>query len=189
MLQMISAISSPEDRELMEVFYEKHIDLLFFEAKKHLSNREDIEDAVYSTFQRLIEKMDLFRTLDASARARYAVVTVRNSCYMLLRKAQKQQLISFDEMQEEIPIHTNEQPDALLEQLVLAQDIRSVFSALEQEDRMLLEQKYTLRWTDSEMAILYGIKTASMRMKVSRARRRLLREMEAQGFTFQIPKE
>ena len=86
MLQMISAISSPEDRELMEVFYEKHIDLLFFEAKKHLSNREDIEDAVYSTFQRLIEKMDIFRTLDAPARARYAVVTVRNSCYMLSPK-------------------------------------------------------------------------------------------------------
>lgn len=189
MLLMISAISSPDDRELMEVFYEKHIDLLFFEAKKHLSNREDIEDMVYSTFQRLIEKMELFRTLDAPARARYAVVTVRNFCYMLLRKAQKQQLISFDEIDEETPIPIGEQPEELLEQQQLAQDIRGVFFALERDDRMLLEQKYILQWTDSEMASLYGIKTNSMRMKVLRARRRLLREMEAQGFTFLIPKD
>jgi len=184
MLLIIASIENLTDRALMEDFYEKHVNLLFYEAKKHLPVQEDAEDAVYEAFRRLIEKMDVFRNLKAPARARYAVVTVRNICYMQLRKKQKQPLISFEELAEDIPIPVGEQPE---ERVGNAQAIRSVLAALDREDRMILEQKYILHWTDGEMAALFDIKPDSMRTKITRARHNLLEEMNAQGFKFDLP--
>ena len=44
---IISAIESPEDRDLMTDFYLKYKSLLYSEAHKHLDISEDIEDIVF----------------------------------------------------------------------------------------------------------------------------------------------
>ena len=56
---IISAIESPEDCDLMTNFFLKYENLLFYEATKHLSSPEDIEDTVYEALTKIIDKIDI----------------------------------------------------------------------------------------------------------------------------------
>lgn len=182
MLLLIAAIECPEDRDLMTEFYETNRNLLFHEAQKHITCEEDLEDLVYEAFVKIIEKIDVFRTLQPKQRARYAAVTVRNLCYLHLRKEKHFSIVSFDELIGAADVTKENEPERITEHRLFNQQIHDIISQLDTEERLLLEQKYILHWTDVEMAQLYGIKTNSMRMKLTRAKRSLFKQMQEQGF-------
>lgn len=182
MLLLIAAIECQEDKDLMEQFYYSDIKLLFHEAKKHLSCEQDVEDIVYEAFEKIIEKIDVFRTLQPRQRARYAAVTVRNLCYHHLRKKDRLSTVSFDELIGVADATGGNEPERITEQLLFNKRIQNIMAQLDIEQRMLLEQKYLLRWTDVEIAEMYGIKSQSMRMKITRAKRSLFKQMQEQGF-------
>ena len=182
MLSLIAAVSTPEDRDLLTEFYEKNINLLFYEAQKHLSVKEDIEDAVYEAFKKLTEHLDVFRTLTPKQRARYAVVTVRNLCFLQFRRNGKEATVSIEDLQD-IP-SSEDTPEQIVEQQEFFDQVQSIMTSLPLETRMLLEQKYILRWSDETLATLYGIKTHRIRMKLSRARRELNSRIAQQNLRF-----
>lgn len=182
MLILIAAVSSPEDRDLMTEFYEKNINLLFYEAQKHLSVKEDVEDAVYEAFKKLIEHLEVFRTLAPKQRARYAVVTVRNLCYLHLRRVSKEDIVSIEELPAEPS--TADTPEQLVAQQEFFDQLQRIMGSLKQETRMLLEQKYILHWSDETMATLYDVQVDSIRMKLSRAKRELNAEIAQQNLRF-----
>lgn len=182
MLLLIAAIECQEDRDLMTQFYDTNLNLLYHEARKLISTKEDVEDIVYEAFTRIIKKIDVFRTLQPKQRARYAVVTVRNLCYHHLRKENHFTIASFDELIGTADITRENEPERITEQQLFTEQIQRIIAQLDIEQRLLLEQKYILHWTDVEMAQMYGIESQSMRMKLTRARQKLLKEMKAQGF-------
>ena len=49
-------------------------------------------------------------------------------------------------------------------------------------ERLLLEQKYILKWSDEDLAARFGIKTQSVRMRLTRAKRRIIQLMKEHGF-------
>ena len=53
-----------------------------------------------------------------------------------------------------------------------------IWQELEQEDRFLLEGRYILRYTDRELAEEIGCQPNSVRMKLTRARRKVLKQMK-----------
>ena len=178
---IISAIETPEDRELMTLFYEKNSPRMFREAEKYLDRQEDVEDTVYEALARIIDKMELFRTLAPSQRLCYGLTTVRNLCYMTLRSRQNGPEISLDAMDWELPQPPEAQPYNQVERQQLLAHIRSVWQELELPERMLLEQKYILRWKDEELAQTLGIKTQSVRMRITRAKRNLMAQLQSKG--------
>ena len=52
-----------------------------------------------------------------------------------------------------------------------------IMLAEQKEDRLLLEGKYILGYTDAELADMLGCKKSSVRMKLTRARRRAFQLM------------
>lgn len=50
------------------------------------------------------------------------------------------------------------------------------------EERLLLEQKYVLGWSDNELASMLGIQPQSVRMRLTRAKRKAIQLMKEQGF-------
>ena len=83
---IISAIESPEDRELTTGFYETYNAAMYREARKHLENPEDVEDIVYEALAKIIDKMEIFRELKPLQQLQYAITTVRNLSYILLKR-------------------------------------------------------------------------------------------------------
>lgn len=182
MLLLISAIESPDDRELMTDFYNKNMSLLLDEAKKRLSTDEDSEDIVSEAIKKIIEKMDVFRSLAPMQQIRYALVTVRNLSYIHIKRQSQLPTVSFEDLPYEVADDLKKTPHVMAEEKAKCDQLLSIMSKLDQDSRMLLEQKYILRWTDVELAEKLNIKTESVRMKLTRAKRDLFAQIQEQGF-------
>lgn len=182
MLLLIAAIECQEDRDFMTKFYNNKLKLLYHEAGKFISRKEDIEDVVYDAFQKIIENIDVFKTLQPKQQDKYAAVTVRNVCYHHLRKENLLSTVSFDEIIGVADVTRDNEPERLTEQKLFSEQLRNIFSQLDIEDQMLLEKKYILKWTDAEIAQMHGIKSQSIRMSLTRAKRHLITLMGEHGF-------
>lgn len=182
MLPILAAIETPEDRELMTDFYNTHQLLMFREANKHLDRREDVEDTVYEALVRIIDKMDVFRQLAPRQRVQYALTTVRNLSYLFLRKQNRFSEVSFEDLQFDLPQMQTLGVEATVEQKQFQSYIRSVWQELDYDDRMLLEQKYILRWRDEELAAQLGVQPQSVRMRLTRVKRTIMAQLKEKGF-------
>ena len=177
---IISSIESPEDRDLMAEFYIKYEALLYQEARKHLTVKEDVEDTVCEALAKIIDKMDTFRGLAPAQRIQYALTTVRNLSYILSKRNAYFTFVEYNESYEPFASEQTTPEDSTEKKAALDQ-MRTVWMSLDIEDRMLLEQKYVLHWKDTELAEQLGIKSASVRMRLTRTKRKLMKELSAQG--------
>lgn len=176
MLLIICAIENPEDCDLMTLFYEKYHLLVYKEVRKYWNNNEQIEDVVQETYVRLIDKMDTFRTLKKQQQIHYALTTARNLSLTLLTKNGKLPTVPL-ESAFSFPDLSSEDLDGLVDKKNLALQIRTIWNNLPIQDRILLEQKYYLEWSNDIIAKSLGIQPQSVRMYLTRAKRKLLSEL------------
>lgn len=179
---IIAAIESPQDRDLMIEFYLTHKGRMYTEAWKYMNNAEDVEDMVYEALTRIIDKMDVFRDLQPNQRIVYSVTAVRNLCYIQLTRNSLHTMVSFDALEVERPLQDTVSMETMMERKLLNEQVRQVWSTLTAEERMLLEQKYILRWTDEELSKLLGIQPQSVRMRLTRAKRSVIKQLKSRGF-------
>ena len=179
---IISSIENPQDRDLMTDFYLAYKGRMYAEAWKHLNIAEDVEDTVFEALTRIIDKMEVFRTLQPNQRIVYAVTAVRNLCYIQLTRSSLHTMVSFDALEVERPQEDAVSLETMMERKLLNEQVRQVWSALGVEERMLLEQKYILRWSDEELAAILNIQPQSVRMRLTRAKRSVMKQLKSHGF-------
>lgn len=175
---IIAAIESPEDRDLMTAFYLNYKGRLYTEAWKFMNNEDDASDTVYSALERIIDRMDVFRTLSPQRRGVYAITVVRHECLRQLKKYRVRDHVSISEENHDNKDLEAETVEKLVDRKILSQMLRDVWSELSQKDQLLLEQKYILRNTDEEMAQYFCVEQSSIRMLLTRARRRLHQKLQ-----------
>lgn len=165
----------PDDRAFMIQIYHTYERLMYYTANKHCTDAYDREEIVQDTLLKLIEKVALLRTLEKKALTTYVTVAVRNTAFSRQRRRAKEETLfaAWMEEMEQLP-----DPALSLEEgMILAErraDLAAVWDLLSEEDRFLLEGRYILGYADSELAQQLGGKTASVRMRLTRARRRAL---------------
>ena len=174
---LISAIEAPEDRDLISEFFAKYKTLLYSEAWKYLSKQEDVEDIVSETLARIIANVDKFRNMAPVQRVRYAKVIVRNLSYILLKRSAYFTMIPFEDVDVYLPAEEEDQPDVRVEKQLQRAQIRDIWAQIDPEDRLLLEQKYILEWSDQELASRLGIQAQSLRMRLTRAKRSVIKQL------------
>lgn len=179
---IISSIDSPEDRDLMSDFYLMYNALLYNEAWKFLEIKEDVEDIVYETLTKIIEKMDIFRELKPLQRVQYALTTVKNLSYIFLKRSNHFTIVSFDNIEFDIPADDGLSAEKVAEKNIFELHIKQIWKELPVEERMLLEQKYILQWKDEDLAESLGIQPQSVRMRLTRAKRNIIKEMQNKEF-------
>ena len=179
---IISSIESPEDRDLMTAFYLAQKSRMLSEAKKYMNTTEDAEDAVCEALTRIIDKMDVFRNLQPTQRIVYAVTTVRNLCYIQLNRKNLHTTVSFDALGVERPQEGSISLESTTERKLLNEQVRQVWADIDPDDRMLLEQKYILRWSDDELSKHLGIQPQSVRTRLTRAKRSVVKQLKSRGF-------
>lgn len=178
---IISSIEDPQDRDLMSEFYISHKECLYSEAWKYMKHAEDVEDMVFEALVRIIDKMDVFRDLQPKQRLVYAVTAVRNLCYIYLNRSNLHPMVSFDALEVERPLEGSESLEDLTQRRLLSEQVRQVWSALSEQERMLLEQKYILRWSDEELSNALGIQPQSVRMRLTRVKRSIIKKLKSRG--------
>ncbi len=161
----IKSCDTEEDRAFMTALYLSHSKQLFTYALGLCGSRQDAEDAVQDAFLSLISKASMLRTMQPDRLKAYLFTTLKHAVWLAHRKkrnaeAERRRLLKSSS--EEIPSF-----DYTFE------DLMEALPRMSEKDQVLLQMKYLLHMTDSEIAGKFKVKTGSVKTMVSRARRRL----------------
>lgn len=170
---LCAILSEPSDRAFMEELYQTYERLMYATARCYLTP-EDSADAVQDGVERLMGRIDILQRLEKPALIRYIGLTVQTAAIDILRRKRAHPTVL---SLEEYAVQAKQDLD--LEEALCGnerlEEFRAAWKKLDEKDRFLLQQKYFLELNDEELARYYGCKPDSIRMKLTRARRRLAR--------------
>lgn len=184
MLIFTTMINDVDDRAFMQEVYQQNERLMYAIALKYASNTEDCEDIVHDTVEKLCKNIAKIKELPNSALRAYVVYAVRNTA-INFRKHQSTinrhiQQLSGDDSSSEY-----DQPESIIERIEDLQEKRTsltkVWMQLTDAEQELLYRKYVLDQTTKELAGIFQCSRDSIRMRLSRARRKSLRLMKGEG--------
>ena len=181
---MLQAIENEEERNRLAVFYTKYRQLLRKKSCEiletyHMENRFDLaNDMLQDAMAKMIQNIGTVSKLTDYQMIAYAVQTIRSCTIDFCRKSnsyqkaiQQKGILEEAENREfyQNPIEqfTHDDPIAYLGQIL---------ATLPQKDRDILIYKYFLKYDDSKIADLLDIKVDSVRMAMTRARRKIREE-------------
>lgn len=175
-----------DNQAFMQWLYQEFYRLMFFTVKRLISETGPCEDIVQESLVKLTRNVDKLRGKSRHIMAAYVTATVRNTAINYLKKEgmSGERCSSLDD--DAFPDLAAPSPP--LEELVqLAEQktmLAKVLGQLSAEDRALLEGKYILGDSDETLAHTLNCKPSSIRMKLTRARRRALKLLEQEGADF-----
>lgn len=184
MLIFATMINDVDDRAFMQEVYQQNERLMYAIALKYASNTQDCEDIVHDTVERLCKNIIKIKGLSNSALRAYVVYAVRNTA-INFRKHQATinrhiQQLSGDDSNSEY-----DQPESIIERIEDLQEKRTrltkVWTQLTDAEQELLYRKYVLDQTTEELAGIFQCSRDSIRMRLSRVRRKSLRLMKGDG--------
>lgn len=176
---IISTLEDQGDRAFMENLYQDFERLMFSTARRYVQAIPDQKDIVQDAMEKLIKKSATIRSMNRCALACYIVYTIRSTSIDFLRARNKsvEHNVSIDLPESsELEAVAPSMDDLAIsaERMALLQ---SLWPHLPEDDRTLLEGKYVWGYTDQELASLLKCKPSSIRMKLTRARRRAFEQM------------
>ena len=177
---IIQTIEDDDDRAFAESLYISYRKLMFSEINKIVNNPWDAEDIFQNVLEKLMEKLSLLRSLDRPHMANYIITACRHNAISLLREKKREASYSFDEAIDSCEEYSDIWQDSIENQLILQQSREAFFEEwkkLSPETRELLSAKYILKQSDEEIAGWLGIKTNSVRMALTRARREFRKQI------------
>ena len=184
MLIFTTMINDVDDRAFMQEVYQQNERLMYAIALKYASNTQDCEDIVHDTVEKLCKNIAKIKELPNSALRAYVVYAVRNRPKNFKKhqstKNRHIQQLSGDDSNSEY-----DQPESIIERIEDLQEKRTrltkVWTQLTDAEQELLYRKYVLDQTTEELAGIFQCSRDSIRMRLSRARRKSLRLMKGEG--------
>lgn len=186
MLNIISTISenpNSSDRTFIMEMYQQFNRLMFSTARKYCMDSDMCEEVVQESLLKLIEKTNTLKSMQQPVLASYIVSTIRNTAIDYLKSKDKQN--AHNSSLEDEAFSNLEAPNIPLDELIYLVERKEylvkMFDQLPTKDRLLLEGKYFFDYSDNALAKLLSCKKSSIRMKLTRARRRILKLIEKEG--------
>ena len=184
----IMAICDSEDSlQFFSELYVRYKHLLFIEGLKYIGDPDVVEDLIQDAFIRFIQKEELLRSFNCCTLRAYIVYSIRNASISYLRKkaSENKWLVNNDESSDAAIAPDN---TPLPEEVIIMEEKKEEFvkiwDTLPEDTKELLAGKYILRMSDAELAEEFGCSPNSIRMKLTRARRKALEFMKEGGFCF-----
>lgn len=168
----ILLIEDESDREFMTQLYFRYQRLMYGTISKITTEPWKIEDILQTTLEKLIDKIDLLKTLDRNRLVNYIISTCKHNAYNALRYDTRYQEISFDDCLDRLD---TENGTPSLEDRTIQKDswnrLIKVWPELDTRSQYLLEARYILDKPIKEIAKELQIKPESVRMALTRARK------------------
>ena len=180
----ILAIEDDSDREFMSWLYQQYHRLMYWEIYDLLHDQWATEDILQNSLIKLINKIPALREKDRNQQVNYIIATCRNTAKNYLRDTKRHAAYSFDEGFD-LPDDQNSQSD-IEWRLIHAEDLQllsRVFPRLDEKSRYLLEARYMLDMSPKEIAAELNIQANSVRMLLSRARKKAFMMMQQEQKT------
>ena len=181
MLAIISAIRDDEDRSYVEQIYIKYGKKLYIMANDVLKHHEDSEDRVLKVIETIIEHLEIYRTLKHEQQIKFLVKCCRNIAINRYyeKKRQKKYERSLDEIKEGFGFEVIDE-DAYVDKIVINEEnvkrLTELIDELAPIYSDLLFFKGVMHMRTSEIAKMLGISEGLVSMRLTRARRILLKK-------------
>mgnify|MGYP002626274011 CR=1 FL=1 len=173
--------ASSADREIVRVIYEQHKGVMYRTARANVRDQAEADDVVNDALMRLFRKADKLAAMDRPAVAAYVANTVFSAAMDNERRHHAERRRT-ERACTVMPDETVPGPEeGFLEHEERSDRVRLLHEALEElpeADRVLLVGKYVEGVSDQMLAARIGVKPASVRMKLTRARQRIKRIIE-----------
>ncbi len=177
---LLFVIEDEDDRTFMTNLFIQYQKLMYSTILKIISDSWMADDIFQISLEKLIKKVDLLKTMNQDHLIGYIITTCRNTalniCY------QQRKYSSLVEETQHKCFEDTVSPDHDVEIYIIKQynleSLRQIWADLDDRSRILLESKYILEKKDTEIAHDLGMKTESVRMALTRARRKAFCLME-----------
>ena len=168
-------LDSPTKRKFMEDCVEEY-GLLMYTTAKRIVGEEEAADVVQDGVIRLIKHIDTIMELPRSGLTGYIVTTIRNTALDRLSAASNRQKHRGEGDPDEVEstAHSGRETEFLVLQKEDQGQFWEIWSQIPEAERELLEKKYIMEMPNKEIAKELGCKADSVRMKLTRARRKAM---------------
>lgn len=182
MLPIIMDIQNEDDRSFVESLYCHYEKKLYYIAKGILNNHFDAEDCVNDTIVLIIKHLERFKNADEDGVKRLLTVCCRNAAYRIYNANKKRRASSLDRSENDTDqgsvcldvIDENAFIDKIIINEENARLVRRLVNKLDDSYRDVIVMKYYLNMTYTEMADIVGISETLVRVRVVRAKKKLL---------------
>ncbi len=164
------------DRAFLEGLYRRWKDLLYAHVRSLGAGEAEAEDVLQESFLHLWEKVETLRGLPERRLFNYVYTTVHNAALSHLGRKRRNPGLSLDDPALAVP-DRKLGPEEVLLSLEREQDFYTAMDRLEEGPRQLLILRYVLEARDEEIAQRLGVQKDSVRMLLTRARRKLREEL------------
>lgn len=183
LLAAVCEIRNTSDRDYLDSLYRSYYPILHKLAAGIIRDTLTAGDIVTNAMLSLFSKIPDLRAMAELERAAYLKATVRNAAYKYYNGRTRQNLteVSFDDALFSLPDQVD--PAVLIEIDDEFEVVQEAIATLEQAERQVLHLKYSAQLTACEIAqIVNAPSEAVVHMRLSRARRKLLRLLEDWGW-------
>ena len=172
-----------QPQHFMAELYRRHERLMYYIAGNYTADAFQREDIVQAALVALMRNEATLRTLSEPARLSYIAAAVRNTAINARKRTQREtaQCVSMEDLPEELPQTQMLGAEIKYLEKERREALLAKFRELPEPERQLLFGRYMMDLTDAELAALLGCKPASVRMKLTRARRALLEKLREGG--------
>lgn len=183
-----NVVQNNTDQEFILWLYQEFYRLMFYTAQKYVADKKQQEDIVQESLRKLIEKTPRLRRFQRSVLASYIVSTVRNTAidYLKMWQEEKDRMVDLDTLNTQALITSQSMDETLIFQEKM-ELLKKVWPKLDAETRMVLEGKYILGYDDKKISQLLDCQPSSVRMRLTRARRKALELMRKEGKGYDKP--
>jgi len=160
---------SSTDRVFFQKFYESHKGFFFYIARQYAATQSDCEDLVQESLVRLMNNIPTLMTLTPNKTAKYIALTVKTAYLDLEKRRYHANEIATEDT---LLSHLLEQDILSYDSEAISTAVLSLKESLPARDWMVLEGKYIIGYGQDELAELVGVSPDSLRMILSRARKK-----------------
>jgi len=162
---------SQEDSVFFQEFYERNKGFLYYITRQYAP--EDCEDLMQETLLRLLRSRQNLRNLNRQQTAKYIALTVR-SVYLDMQKKRPaaRELSLEDPLVALIQDAVSETEPSVSDSISLKLEVSELRASLSPRDWYVLEGKYILGYDQKELSQQIGVSPDSIRMILSRARKK-----------------
>jgi RNA polymerase sigma-70 factor (ECF subfamily) len=174
MIFLLALSDSESDAAMLSELFDENYPRLKRTAAALLHDESAAEDAVQDAFIACMRRIDTVRGLSPDARRFYLLTAVRRNALNTLRE-QKRYVWRMPDGEE--PKTASSAEEQALHALTV-QQVREAFAVLPESLKDVLRYKYLMGMTDREIAALLGVRKASVRVYLMRARQAVLKQCE-----------
>lgn len=179
---VILAIEDDEDRAFMTEVYLQYERLMWSEIRKCLRDEQESEDAFQEALVKLVRHVKKLRSLETRNLVNYIITTVKHTCFDVLRRKKKASSLSMDDKEwiGQYSLQSDENVEDTVYRREAVAELEAIWPQLDERSRYLLESRYFLGMSTYEMGEILNITHDSVRVELSRARRKAKKLMEEQ---------